>query len=388
MDHNTGKNARNSSSQIKLRSACNQCCIAKVKCSGEKTGCSRCRSSGASCVYLESRVGKVPGIRAKKNQSSSTGSQQRRQQADTSETIQPTSPLSPATDSTSQSKESDQANPIWWSSDWNASPSETITAILPNDPHELHVQYNPPDSLTSQFDSLDTLGAAGNINLTDLDGEYAEMMSSQSPITTGGEPSVATTTAQQTSLLRGLRRRTETDSRCCQDCCQVIMELEHYIELELKDSNIVIGITRQALEKVAQLVTLQQGSTNLRCMMLFSALLYQIVELLEVGLSAVTAEQLRQRSRSLIGGSIGLGFGVFSMDVEAQSSYRSQAILKEIYQAMEIVNNLKTIASLGVVSASTSSNGANTAHGMAPADCYLDLELQLKGLIRSVSKEN
>ncbi|KAF2789635.1 hypothetical protein K505DRAFT_378094, partial [Melanomma pulvis-pyrius CBS 109.77] len=50
----------------KLRSACNQCNAAKVKCSGDRRGCTRCVGLNVECIYLESRVGKVQGVRAKR----------------------------------------------------------------------------------------------------------------------------------------------------------------------------------------------------------------------------------------------------------------------------------------------------------------------------------
>ncbi|KAF3483152.1 uncharacterized protein GIQ15_02476 [Arthroderma uncinatum] len=52
---------------VRWRSACNQCHSAKVRCSGERTGCSRCSNLQYECVYAVSRVGKVPGIRARGN---------------------------------------------------------------------------------------------------------------------------------------------------------------------------------------------------------------------------------------------------------------------------------------------------------------------------------
>ncbi|KAL6808130.1 hypothetical protein V8C40DRAFT_259874 [Trichoderma camerunense] len=61
---------------IKLRAACNQCHLSKVRCSGEKTGCARCSSLGYSCVYSESRVGKVQGNRARRLRSGSASVQQ------------------------------------------------------------------------------------------------------------------------------------------------------------------------------------------------------------------------------------------------------------------------------------------------------------------------
>ncbi|RHZ46025.1 uncharacterized protein CDV56_102190 [Aspergillus thermomutatus] len=47
----------------RLRAACTSCHAAKVRCSGEKTGCVRCRTLGHDCIYLESRVGKTRGRR-------------------------------------------------------------------------------------------------------------------------------------------------------------------------------------------------------------------------------------------------------------------------------------------------------------------------------------
>ncbi|MCJ1352287.1 MAG: hypothetical protein MMC33_002271 [Icmadophila ericetorum] len=49
----------------KLRKACNECNAAKTRCSGERTGCNRCKASDLHCIYEQSRVGKVPGVRAK-----------------------------------------------------------------------------------------------------------------------------------------------------------------------------------------------------------------------------------------------------------------------------------------------------------------------------------
>ncbi|KAL3457217.1 hypothetical protein BJX64DRAFT_293387 [Aspergillus heterothallicus] len=51
----------------KLRSACNECHAAKVRCSGEKTGCQRCGNLHLKCAFSISRIGKVPGKRSKAN---------------------------------------------------------------------------------------------------------------------------------------------------------------------------------------------------------------------------------------------------------------------------------------------------------------------------------
>ncbi|KAI0178951.1 hypothetical protein GGR52DRAFT_534204 [Hypoxylon sp. FL1284] len=45
---------------VRLRNACLNCTSAKVKCSGQKTGCDRCSKTDSECVYLESMAGRVP----------------------------------------------------------------------------------------------------------------------------------------------------------------------------------------------------------------------------------------------------------------------------------------------------------------------------------------
>ncbi|KAL4951898.1 hypothetical protein BDW69DRAFT_185959 [Aspergillus filifer] len=57
----------NSKRPPKLRAACNECHAAKVRCSGEKTGCQRCSNLHLKCAFSISRIGKVPGKRSKAN---------------------------------------------------------------------------------------------------------------------------------------------------------------------------------------------------------------------------------------------------------------------------------------------------------------------------------
>ncbi|KAI1322266.1 hypothetical protein F5Y16DRAFT_387071 [Xylariaceae sp. FL0255] len=389
------KGARYASTVIKLRSACQQCCTAKVKCSGEKSGCERCRASGAACVYLESRVGKVPGIRARKNRDGTAKDRHCLNQPKPPEAPQP---VTPATSSTTEpssalNKATDQANDsMWWSPDWYASPSssESITALLPNQSAEMQLQLDGSDAFPSPFDPIGELDAAGDdLHLTEIDGEYEEVMTSDSsPFDMADTSSSQLSHIQQPTPLAvksGLRARTETDSRCCQDCCQIMMELERYIMLDVKDCNIAMGITKQALDKIVQLVAMQEGLANLRCLMFFATLLTQIIELLEIGLSALTAEEARQQRRTLVGGSIGLGFDVFSLETEAQSSFRSQAILKQVEKATEIMRSLKLIAGLGEGVVSTADG--MTSESKVLGEYYLEVERKISVLTQNISGE-
>ncbi|KAL4802399.1 hypothetical protein BDV18DRAFT_164222 [Aspergillus unguis] len=68
------KASRNTTSKRppKLRSACNECHAAKVRCTGEKTGCQRCTTQQLKCAFSISRIGKVPGKRSRANRTSVT----------------------------------------------------------------------------------------------------------------------------------------------------------------------------------------------------------------------------------------------------------------------------------------------------------------------------
>ncbi|KAK5075224.1 hypothetical protein LTS08_001694 [Lithohypha guttulata] len=55
-----------SAKPVKLRSACNSCFAAKVRCDGNKEGCKRCAEKKLQCTYSESMVGKVVGKRRKR----------------------------------------------------------------------------------------------------------------------------------------------------------------------------------------------------------------------------------------------------------------------------------------------------------------------------------
>ncbi|KAJ5661068.1 uncharacterized protein N7484_000440 [Penicillium longicatenatum] len=52
---------------VRLRSACNNCHAAKVRCTGERSGCVRCRDSDQKCIYMVSLVGKTRGRRKRRS---------------------------------------------------------------------------------------------------------------------------------------------------------------------------------------------------------------------------------------------------------------------------------------------------------------------------------
>jgi hypothetical protein len=196
------------------------------------------------------------------------------------------------------------------------------------------------------------------------------------------------TTTQQMPLSLGLRPRNEVDSRCCLECCQLISDMETYIMADLKAFKIILEIIRKAIDKATRLSRIQVGSCNLRCLFLLSTLMYQILELLEVGLSIVNSERERHRHGG-IGGDIsdlGLGLGDTSSDAEEQLAFKVQRLLKEGQQVTELINQLEALACMGPIAGPP--DGSNLAQEKAKRGCYLDLLLRAKDLTSRLMRNN
>ncbi|KAI0382177.1 hypothetical protein F5Y04DRAFT_50310 [Hypomontagnella monticulosa] len=359
------RTSANRNRPIKLRSACNQCCAAKVKCSGEKSGCDRCRNAGTQCIYQESRVGKVPGIRAKKRPS---GQQNQTQRLQNLANVSEERYLSPPDDATEPNfqEEIHNGNTEWSITDWDIPPSDTITMTPPDNPSDLQVAQ-PNDFEAPANREIDI----------SIDPSIQELLAPNPTLNspTWQAEDISCTPQLQVSL--GLRPRTEVDSQCCLECCQIINDLETYIMADLKVFKIILGIVQNATSKLAQLIRLQRGSRNLRCMMLFTTLMYQILELLEVGLCAIAADKDKPRTRILAGGTAFEYEGV-SVDVEEQSVLRKQTLLKEVKQATEVLGMLTILATAGPNS--EPGIGPVSAQGKAGGECQIDLECRFKDL--------
>lgn len=357
---------------VKLRSACNQCCTAKVKCSGERSGCERCRNTGTRCIYLESRVGKVPGIRAKKKPIQDHQTQQLQHMVSSS-MERSESPPDESTGLDFQDQTQND-NMEWSISDWDIQPSGTITMTSPDD---IQVAQHGNARTASNSESITISTNDTEITIPSIDANLEDLLAPFPTMAPPIEHAKETEITPRLQVSLGLRPRSEVDSQCCLECCQIISDLENYIMADLKVFKIIIGIVRNATSKLIQLMRLQQGSRNLRCLMLFTTVMYQILELLEVCLCAVAADKDKPRSRVLLGGT-GFGFEGFSIDVEEQSAFRTQTLLKEVRQATEALGSLKTLATVGP--SSETEGGPDSTQGKARGDCQVDLEHRLKDL--------
>lgn len=174
------------------------------------------------------------------------------------------------------------------------------------------------------------------------------------------------------------------NSHCVLRCTHIISNLEDYILAELKALDLTLGVVRQTVEKLNQLVDIQQESRSFRCMALFSVIMYQIIELLEVGCAEFLAEgensglddwadRLRGNSTS------SLGFGAFRMNEREQRLWRIDILVKELQQSWDILQRIINIARLGPHEDCQGTSEDRVA-------CYRELEARFKALGHKVER--
>jgi hypothetical protein len=177
------------------------------------------------------------------------------------------------------------------------------------------------------------------------------------------------------------RARNEADSGCVIHCCQLINDLESYIVVDMGAFQILSGIVRKAIESLNKLIGQQQGSRNLRCLMLFCTICYQSIELLHICHKTIAAPGGQRRASMLMPG--GLGLGGFGYDEEEQSEWQVQRVLKEIHQGHEMVRKIKFLAGIGP----EHTTAGATPEAAAREHCFGDIEQKFKDLAAKVKRE-
>ncbi|KAK4183709.1 hypothetical protein QBC35DRAFT_90071 [Podospora australis] len=279
----------------RLRNACLDCTAAKVKCSGEKTGCSRCTKTKSKCVYLESMAGRVP--RAPRKQSWVN--------------IPFEGPHPPARSSPSQS--------VGGRSESSNSSRESMSGVLsfPED----GAGTAPPQILSDDFllhpstpDAFPTDPTAfnGQTPLFQLfptstsdawpgyisdDNHAGYFQHHDEYMTDASFPQVASTDDMDTSpststsgipgfsqgdwAASGGRQQLPLDKQCVLAATQIINVLENTIDDSTQTLDVVLEVVRKAGVGLNGLIGLQQQSRQQRCLALYGAILHQILDLME-----------------------------------------------------------------------------------------------------------
>lgn len=329
-------------------------------------------------------MGKVPGVRARKKHV--VNQEPRRSQSRSSFSGEQSETTSNVTSTELTFQNSEQDGVLNWSTDWHIEGGDMMSPGFPDESSNIHVAQatTMPATTMEETSSFSSMALSGGDEFHTISMDMGDLlMSQQHQGSPGIEELEDLTPSPQVLMSLGLRPRNEVDSQCSLECCQIISDLENYIMAELKAFNIILGIVKKALAKLTHLMGLQQSARNLRCMLLFTTMMYQILELLEQCLSTVTAEKTRQQSRSLTEGPPGLGFGDFSIDAEEQSAIRIQTVVREIHQATEVLGKLKTLASVEAQPGTADSS----AQGRSRRECFSDLEIRFRDLVAQCGRK-
>ncbi|KAH8583162.1 hypothetical protein B0O99DRAFT_248028 [Bisporella sp. PMI_857] len=368
----------------RLRAACNQCNTTKIKCSGERTGCSRCRTLQVLCIYSESRVGRVPGMRAKKKNygDSTSGDNVNNDNSNTNGNSNATIPETINVDASNvlspliagrgfEDGMVDWSNGLTDNDIFHDTSSGDFFVSLANDnPRMLPTSPSADFTFNSRRRGVSGASSAPFSGDSGLDFESTQI--SQRPFQPlhSRRPSISGHTASATDPRNGGVDSIENkrNSQCVTTCAHVILTLQKYLDDNLK---------------LTPFVEHQRTARDIKSLGLFSVLCHQIMELLDAGCQNFFEEtdqnQSQNTSKSPDTGFSGLGFDPFVINSRAQRRLRSQIILDKIQPFAEM---MRTLAAL-----TTSITEARAQHSSAGAQdsCYGDLMVRLSNLIEKLS---
>lgn len=324
--------------------------MAQVKCSGEKTGCVRCQNLSLKCEYLESKMGKVPGIRARKN---------RVVHGSVSSMTVSDMPPTPQTTHRQQSDFAEEATQntreqsiLSWTADFEySSNSELLDFVAPGDGYNnehYKDSLGDPRSLTA---SGDISGPCFGFGMDD--GPQAGGTTQQAPTHSNEPENYLVPPSHSFIPSPHSKPKSQVDSQCVLACIQIILSLENYILTDLRSEELILDVSRCTVEQLTILVDMQKDSRSVRCMALFSVVLHQLCELFEVGCSVILAEcngedvGLHSVLPRKLKGFGGFGFGASVIDVEEQLAWKARKMAKELQLIIEVMRKISTLARTG-----------------------------------------
>jgi hypothetical protein len=233
---------------------------------------------------------------------------------------------------------------------------------------EITAGPNVPPSSQQSISTADTEPMGLNIDFDSGTGNYASSVTTN----TTGEPARPQEPVSSPPVRKAFKAQPPTepniDSQCVLACCQIITNLETYIDASVRVLDLNLTMVKNALDTLSQVVSMQRDSRNSRCQMLFGVIMYQIIKLLERGcgdfLSKGPTSAGGQLSKFEVGGGIfpGFGFGGFQVDVGQQRAWRARVVLRELQQVNEMLQRI---------------SAGRVEPGQQPGTCLSDLERRL-----------
>ena len=369
---------------VKLRTACDHCHASKVsiihvfmsgwirgidpssfqvRCSGEKDGCKRCQNLDHECVYSESRVGKVPGIR-NRNKRTRPASEQ--------PTMRSPVPTELSTRESSKEPGADASYfPLFDDSflDWPRTTDE------PSEPYDhsafdsdaasfvdfqdsdssLHLSSYPSPNfpascadfdfkippLSFPIDGLHTppmneydhvpMPASYAKNMTTLHRQHLGLLNLPTPKASTAPP----TRTSSPSLCEP--QPPASDSRGCISACNEIIEyLDSQIHSDLTALDSVMRVNKTAVTELSRILTLPDCRSSASCPLLMCIAADQIVTLFECSIRSSDGLPGAHTLHAMPD----LRFGFFPVDPEEMVALRAHVITKELRRSLQVLETL------------------------------------------------
>jgi hypothetical protein len=388
----------------KLRAACNNCNLGKVsagsypsvprqlssnqvKCSGEKTGCKRCENVQIDCVYTESRVGRVPGARAKRRsntifQDEGLSSEARpatramERGYGTNDTIATGSNVFTPSETSSTTKNGPRSereksfdNALMdWSSQLDDYQSQVTTdsldvlndtdgffANLAGEDHQPQLSAISSADLFRQPTPRTTFPSTGSdYHVPVLDFESHDTWRNQN----------VNDQFQTNPTKRVNNCGSSSHSQCVIACSKMTQSLEKYISDDLKVLELIFSIAKRVISQLNSLLDLELECQHMKCMPLICVVMHQVVELLEAGCSNFIEDDEHSKVMSdPLGNSLsGFGFDGFATNGEHQRRWQSQMLLRELQPSVSILRRIGTLISADFPSGSGRIVGQREIH--------------------------
>ncbi|KAF2790192.1 hypothetical protein K505DRAFT_340640 [Melanomma pulvis-pyrius CBS 109.77] len=294
----------------KLRSACDNCHSAKVRCSGERTGCNRCNHGGRACRYS------VPNIsKASKNRPRRRLTQQRdegfwhgtdeSQQLQPHEQWTPLSILSPGQDGR-------------WS---EITRDCSLNTVFPNFAGDFAIEMNPSRS-TDMSSSLEKL----------LDFNILTPATSQVDADVDPHNQESNGSAPNVSNLPGSEEVTDI---AIAEWVTLVSDLNQKLSQPITPVDIVLSTNSLLLQTMStSLQHLPSDGSQMAILLLISISLTQVVGLFERsihdnGLGSKTGPRLL--------------LGSYEVDIESQRLFQTPIVRRELVRVIEAAKNVKTV---------------------------------------------
>ncbi|KAL3459743.1 hypothetical protein BJX64DRAFT_290912 [Aspergillus heterothallicus] len=414
----------------RLRAACTNCHAAKVRCSGEKTGCTRCRTLSQDCIYLESRVGKTRGRRKRHLLSPITGELENRPMTATSSHDDPSRPAGdsstvPGLSPVSSSGDADFLNNDLWDVSQSLSDSVMLDGVTDLSGVDFFQQFSQKEVTDNSL-----TGSWGNVQEERADPPAQRLDSAIEMPDDDTTPTMRPSSwkaAEETTAKpirhglssfpprftqqRGIASRMGPCPEASQHehkgvvvvAAEILESLEGKICAGLSAIDEVLRTNKEATQRINQLLTRTDYARSMGSLMVVVAAAHHVVCLFETACEDLYSSPCHDRwalpptgypsqphsryrnhrgsmsSGMSMSGSLhppGIGFGTFLLDPQDQAALGARIICTELHRTLKMVQALSTPMQAGCF-----------APDLAPVavDGWLqDLKQRLRTLISTV----